>query len=58
MRTIKFSFVTLDMIFEDRSMEVRTFTPMELAAFKRSKRYKKLLSKKVLLQWEVKLKTL
>lgn len=58
MRIIKLKFTTLDIVYEKGGIETRTFTPVELAAFKRSKRYKEIISKKVILSWEVKIKTL
>ncbi len=58
MRIIKLRFKTIDIVYADGKMETKTFTPVEFAGFKRSKRYKQILSKKVILQWEVKIKTL
>ena len=56
MRTIKFSFVTLDLFYQDGYNEIKTFSPLELAAFKRSKKFKQLLSKKVVCSWSTTLK--
>lgn len=56
MRTIIFSFVTLDIFYEDGSNEIKTFSPQELAGFKRSKKYKTILSKKTICSWQTRLK--
>lgn len=57
MRTIKLKFTTLDIVYSTGKVETKTFTPVEMAGFKRSKSYKNIISKKVILQWEVKIKT-
>jgi hypothetical protein len=58
MRYFKQKYTTLDITYSDGKNEVRTFTPTELAAFKRTKQYKTVLSKKVIFGIEMKIKTL
>jgi hypothetical protein len=53
MKKFKQVFTCWEVVFEDGSYLCRTYGPIEWAAFKRSNRYKKVLSKKRLFEFEI-----
>jgi hypothetical protein len=56
-RLTKINLKTLDLIYASGKTEVITFTPTELAGFKRSKRYKEIISKKTISIINIQIKT-
>jgi hypothetical protein len=57
MTTRALTITVLDIFYEDKTSEITGFTKRELASFKRTKKYKKVLTKKKLCEIEVKIKT-
>ena len=55
MKYEKLTITAWDILYQDRTREVKAFTPLELAGFKRSKKYKQILSKEKLFSIDVKL---
>jgi hypothetical protein len=47
-----------DIVFKDRTTAMLSLTKMELASFKRSNRYKEVLTMKKIAQIEIKIKSL
>lgn len=47
-----------DIIYDDRTTETTSFTKMELAAFKRSNKKKKVITMKKLFQLDINIKSL
>jgi hypothetical protein len=58
MRVTKINLKTVEIVYTSGKVEVITFTPTELAGFKRSKRYKQIITKKTIAVINIQIKTL
>ena len=58
MKNRDLTVTVFDIVFKDGTTAMLSFTKMELASFKRSNRYKQVLTMKKIAQIEIKIKSL